>query len=170
MAGEYKPTRKVETTGAGYGPADPSSGRQSEHRPTVLMSGAGAGQYGYGPQVGQPGVAKTELLKKGPPTLAWLVLVEGIHAGHIFRLHPDATIIGRDPGCDIVLDDTAVGRQHAKVRVVEGEDKQKIFVLHDMATENSTFVNDEEIVKHELSDGDRILVGRTKLVFKQIQA
>jgi pSer/pThr/pTyr-binding forkhead associated (FHA) protein len=104
-----------------------------------------------------------------PPTFAWLVVVEGAHSGHIFRLHPDATLIGRDPGCDIVLDDTAASRQHAKARVVEGENKEKVFVIQDLATENGTFINGKEIVKRELSDGDRILIGHTKLVFKQIQ-
>ncbi len=169
MADEYKPTRRVETPGGVSGPAGPSSGGQPEYHPTVLMSDVGAGQYGYGSQVVQPGAAKTERLRVGPPTFAWLVVVEGIHAGHIFRLHPDVTLVGRDPSCDIVLDDEAASRQHAKVRVVEGEDKRNTFVLHDLATENGTFVNDEEIAKHELSDGDRILIGRTKLVFKQIQ-
>lgn len=166
MAGEYKPTRKMQQSGGWYEQEPVSSGGQPQYRPTVPMGERGPGQYG--PSV-QPGVAKTERLRVEPPTFAWLVIVEGAHAGHIFRLHPDATLIGRDPGCDIVLDDTAASRQHAKVRVVEGDDKQKTFVLHDLATENGTFVNDEEIVKHELSDGDRILIGRTQLVFKQIQ-
>ncbi len=166
MAGEYKPTRKVETPGGAPGSAGPSPGGQPKYRPTIPMSDVGAGQYGYGIQ---PGADKTVRLRKEPPTFAWLVITEGIHAGHIFRLHSDVTLIGRDPSCDIVLDDSAVSRQHAKVRVVEGEEKQKTFVLHDLATENGTFVNDGEVVKHELSDGDRILIGQTKLVFKQIQ-
>ena len=166
MASEYKPTRKVETPGGASGPAVPSPGGQPKYHPTVPMSDVGAGQYGYGVQ---PGTDKTVALRREPPTFAWLVIVDGIHAGHIFRLHSDVTVIGRDPSCDIVLDDSAISRQHDKVRVVEGEDKRKTFVLHDLATENGTFVNDEEITKHELGDGDRILIGQAKLVFKQIQ-
>ena len=169
MASEYKPTRKVEIPGGASGPAGPSPGGQPKYHPTVPISDVGAGQYGYGPQAVQPGADKTVRLRKEPPTFAWLVIVDGIHAGHIFRLHSDVTLVGRDPSCDIVLDDEAASRQHAKVRVVEGEEKQKTFVLHDLATENGTFVNDEEIVKHELGDGDRILIGQAKLVFKQIQ-
>ncbi len=167
MADEYKPTRRVETPGGVSGPAGPSPGRQPEYHPTVPIGDAGAGQYGYGPPAGQPGTDKTVGLRREPPTFAWLVIVDGIHAGHIFRLRSDVTVIGRDPSCDIVLDDSAISRQHAKVRVVE--DEEKVFVLHDLATENGTFVNDEEITKHELGDGDRILIGQTKLVFKQIQ-
>jgi pSer/pThr/pTyr-binding forkhead associated (FHA) protein len=96
-------------------------------------------------------------------------MTEGIHAGHIFRLHPDVTLVGRDSSCDIVIDDPAVSRQHAKVRVVEVDEKQKVFVVHDLATENGTLVNDEEILRHDLSDGDRIQIGETKLTFKQIE-
>jgi pSer/pThr/pTyr-binding forkhead associated (FHA) protein len=132
------------------------------------MGDRGPDQYGMG-SAGRSGALKTERLQVEPPAFAWLVAVEGPHAGHIYRLHPDVTLIGRDPSCDILLDDTAVSRHHAKVRVVEGEDKQKLFVIQDMATENGTFVNDEEIVKHELTDGDRVLIGRKKLIFKQIE-
>lgn len=170
MASDYKPTRRMETPENVSGPAGSSPGRQPEYRPTVPMSDMGAGKYGHGSPMSQPGANKTMRLRKEPPTFAWLIIVEGIHAGHIFRLHPDATLIGRDPGCDIVLDDQAASRQHAKVRVVEADDKRKTFVLHDLATENGTLVNEEEIAKQELSDGDRILIGKTKLVFKQIQA
>jgi len=145
MASEYKPTRRVEIPAAEYEPG------------------------GYGPPAVQPGMVKTERLRVEPPTFAWLVIVGGVHAGHIFRLLPEVTLIGRDPSCDIVLDDTAASRHHAKIRMVEGEDTQKVFVLHDLATENGTLVNDEEIVKYELNDGDRILIGQTKLVFKQVQ-
>ena len=166
MADEYKPTRKIEQPGGGYEP-EGVSGRQPEYHPTIPMSDKRPDRYGYGPS--QAGMAKTERLQVEPPTFAWLVIVEGPHAGRIFRLHPDVTLIGRDPSCDIVLDDTAVSRHHAKVRVIEGENKQKGFVLHDLATENGTFVNDKEIVKHELSDGDCILIGRTRLIFKQVQ-
>jgi S-DNA-T family DNA segregation ATPase FtsK/SpoIIIE len=167
MANEYKPTRKVDASAQGD-KLDASPDR----RPTVPIGDAGAGQHGYGyaSPAAQSGALRTERLRVEPPTFAWLVIVDGVHAGHVFQLHPESTLIGRDPSCDIVLDDTAASRQHARVRVVEGEDKQKIFVLHDMATENGTLVNDEEIVKHELSDNDRILIGRTKLVFKQVQA
>jgi pSer/pThr/pTyr-binding forkhead associated (FHA) protein len=96
-------------------------------------------------------------------------LVEGIHAGKIFRLHSDVTLIGRDPSCDIVLDDQAISRQHVKIRSDEGDEDEQVFVLHDLATENGTFVNDEEVLKHELSDGDHVRMGRTQMVFKQVQ-
>ena len=73
---------------------------------------------------------------------------------------------------DIVIDDNSVTRQHAKIRLLEEEregKKVKVFVLYDLATENGTFVNEQEIVKQPLQDGDHILIGRTQFVFKQVQ-
>ncbi len=165
MSGEYKPTRKMDVPGGSY----ESGGGPYEPQSTYPVGGPVAPSYGPGsPGMGYSGAAKTERLRVEPPSFAWLVVVEGIRAGHIFRLHPEITLIGRDPSCDIVLDDSAVSRQHAKVRVVEEEGKKK-FVLHDLASENGTIVNGEAIAKHELTDGDQILIGRTKLVFKQVQ-
>lgn len=165
MSSEYKPTRKVEMPGGGY----ESGGRPYEPQPTYPMGGVMPPSYGpESPGMGYSGAARTERLQVEPPSFAWLVVVEGVRAGHLFRLHPETTLIGRDPSCDIVLDDSAVSRQHAKIRVVEEEGKKK-FVLHDLASENGTFVNGEAIAKHELADGDQVLIGRIKLVFKQVQ-
>jgi hypothetical protein len=163
MSEEYRPTQKMQ--GPGSGPSQPTPQAAGEYHPTMPMSE----RQQFGPaQASYPG-AKTEVLRsKGPMALAWLAIIDGPHMGHIFRLHPDATVIGRDPGCDVVVDDAAASRQHAKIRAVEGESKQPRFVLHDLATENGTLVNDQEIAKYELEDGDYIKIGRTELVFKQV--
>ena len=173
MSDEYRPTQNMSGSGAGPSWSNAQASQpKREYNPTVQMGGGQGGQ-GQGqqfgvPQSGYPG-AKTEVLRqKGPVSLAWLVIVEGPYMGHIFRLHPDATVIGRDPSCDVVLDDSSVSRQHVKIRVDEGEDKQPHFILHDLATENGTFVNGEEAFKQALVDGDYVKIGRTELVFKQV--
>lgn len=117
-----------------------------------------------------PQVAKTELL--GPVQsneLAWLVLLSGVHAGKEFRLG-EATTIGRDPARnDVVIDDGAVSRQHAKVRLQDGQ-----FVLYDLASTEGTLIKDRETgewvetQKHVLVDGDQIKMGRETLGFMQI--
>lgn len=165
MSDEYQPTRKMQGPGGEPEWSQYEPDRQGpQYQPTIQSSQ----MQGYGPpQAGYPGASTEVLRPTGTMALAWLVIVEGPHTGHIFHLHPSATLIGRDTSCDIVLDDSAVSRQHAKIRVVE-EDKQTKFVLHDLATENGTLVNDEEIVRHDLEDGDYIKVGRTELVFKQV--
>ena len=164
MSNEYKPTRRVNQ------PGEQQEYQESpRNRPTIQRGAPRRGQRGHN-QGSRPRANETiNIRKEEPPSFAWFVMVEGIHAGKIFRLHADVTLIGRDPSCDIVLDDQAISRQHVKVRTDEDEDDDQIFVLHDLATENGTFVNDEEVLKHQLSDGDHVLMGRTELIFKQVQ-
>jgi len=117
-----------------------------------------------------PTPAPTEALRLArPEELAWLVLTSGTRAGKEFRLGETSTI-GRDPAHnDIVVDDSAMSRQHAKVRLQEGQ-----FVLYDLASTGGTFVKDREtgewaeVQKHTLVDGDQIKMGRTVLAFMQI--
>lgn len=131
------------------------------YRPTMRMSG----ERSYGPTNAN---ATVSLRPSEPPTFAWLVVIEGIHAGHLFKINGDSTVIGRDTACDVVLDDATASRQHAKIRV-EGEKEDKHFVIFDLATENGTSVNGEEVMKHVLEDDDRIIIGETNLAFKQVK-
>jgi hypothetical protein len=112
--------------------------------------------------------AKTEILGGPPPSFAWLVIREGPRAGQIFRLHAEGTSIGRDSQCDIILDDDAASRQHARLRTEKNGDGEAQFFLYDLATANGTKVNGQPVVKQPLSDGDLIEIGRTRLVFKQL--
>lgn len=65
------------------------------------------------------------------------------------------TSIGRDPGCDIVLPDANVSRQHAKIYVME--DKLEI---KDMGSRNGTFVNNQRIEGMTVvRTGDEIIIG-----------
>ncbi|MBN1995399.1 MAG: FHA domain-containing protein [Anaerolineae bacterium] len=137
------------------------------YRPTEQMGQAGQ-QAGYGPAGMAGPQAKTELLDTTPPTFAWVVIREGMRAGKIYHLNPDDTTIGRDTDCDVILDDSAISRQHVKIRVLKNSEGEQEFVLHDLATPNGTKLNGEEVVKHPLKDGDRIEIGRTVLVFKKV--
>lgn len=63
-------------------------------------------------------------------------------------------LIGRDPGCDIVIPDRQVSRQHARLQVTpEG------VILEDLGSKNGTFVNGEPILGAvQLHDNDVIQV------------
>lgn len=115
---------------------------------------------------------KTEALTpKGPRIIAMLVGLEGAPgiAGQIFRLDTaEGTMIGRDYECDIVVDEPAVSRQHAKVKLEEVEKGRLQFFIQDLATENGTVVNGQKVIKHYLNENDRITLGRATLVFKMI--
>lgn len=117
--------------------------------------------------IGTPPRRATEVLQKAEPVnMAWLVMKEGPRAGHSFPLS-ETTSIGRDTGNDIIIDDTSMSGQHAKVKFEDG----KLFTLTDLASTNGSFVFDpqknnwERIYRLEMSDGMRVKLGRTVLHF-----
>lgn len=120
------------------------------------------------------GRQKTEVLRpRGPKIIAMLVGVEGAPGidSQIFRLDVfEGTTIGRDYTCDIVIDEPAVSRLHARVKLDEVERGQYRFFIQDLATENGTVVNGEKIIKHYLTEDDRVTLGRATLVFKLVDA
>ena len=70
-------------------------------------------------------------------------------------------VIGRHPGCDIVLDDASVSRQHAAVTVADGA----VFI-EDLRSRNGTSVNGQPLtVKRLLGDGDEIAVCGDRFFF-----
>jgi hypothetical protein len=118
--------------------------------------GGGAGGVLLGP-------AKTELLHKTPEEVAYLIIRSGTRAGKEYRLG-EVTTIGRDgQQCEIIIDDTACSGQHARVKLENSR-----FILHDLASTNGTKVNNSEIARHVLEDGDQIDIGKTKLTFMQL--
>jgi diguanylate cyclase (GGDEF)-like protein len=75
----------------------------------------------------------------------------------IGTLHPmtaDHLSLGRDPGCDIVIDDHAVSRLHARV----GARGDRYYLL-DLQSTNGSFVNDEPTLIRILEDGDYVRLG-----------
>lgn len=112
---------------------------------------------------------ETVILGGPPPSFAWLVVKSGPRAGVLFRLNPKGSNIGRDSTLnDFILDDSALSRQHARLRVEKNDEGEEQHFIYDLATANGTFVNGEQIVKQGLVDGDEILIGQTTLVFKQL--
>lgn len=138
----------------------PSTPAAVGHVPTVVVGPAPVAGAGA---VAAPPMAKTEMVRRKPEAMGWLMVEQGPHTGREFRLR-EITAIGRSGDNDIILDDPAVSRQHAKVRL-EG----KAFTIFDLGAANPIQVNGREIGKHQLMDGDRIEIGKSVLVFKQIQ-
>jgi len=100
----------------------------------------------------------------GEPTFAWLVIVEGDGRGIKFDIFTDQNIIGRGEQCHIQLEDSYASELHAIIAEKEG-----VFHAWDLGSKNGTKLNGEELLGHsELSDGDTIEIGKTKLVFKKV--
>ncbi len=75
------------------------------------------------------------------------------------ELEPRRHVIGRAPGCDIVLErDPAVGALHAEL--VHGVDGWSI---RDLDSKNGTFLDGEPVYHRALRNGDVVQVGRSRL-------
>jgi pSer/pThr/pTyr-binding forkhead associated (FHA) protein len=74
-------------------------------------------------------------------------------------------IIGRDPGCGVVLDDITVSRRHAELRR-DGD----LVTLADLGSLNGTFVNRSPVETAVLHDGDAIWIGEHRMIFRSPRA
>ncbi|MBI5877330.1 MAG: FHA domain-containing protein [Chloroflexi bacterium] len=85
--------------------------------------------------------------------------------GHFVAIRHDSLTIGRDPGCDLRLNDRQVSRRHARiVRHSSG------YAIHDLDSPNGVRVQGRKVESVLLRDGDRIEIGRARLVFRQTSA
>jgi hypothetical protein len=134
----------------------------------------------FGPQQPPAATEQTMIISERPtPVFAWLVQVDGpdrAAIGKVYNLRPDTTTIGRAAANNLPLRDDTISAQHARIRVEAREDKEPAFVLYDMGSRNGTFVGARETYKdeenkkyrHELQDGDFLLIGETTLAFKKL--
>ena len=84
-----------------------------------------------------------------------LVGVEGVVAGRAFTVTAEGLKIGRDPANEVVIDDTGISRQHARVILHNGA-----VWVQDAGSRNGVFVNGERVADHkQMGAGDRISIG-----------
>ena len=92
--------------------------------------------------------------------MAWLVAVDGEHAGRRFSLDAPC-LVGRGPYNHVVLDDTRVSRQHAKVSPEPGG-----HVVYDLNSANGTFVNEVQVKRQKLTAADVVRFGPFSFKFE----
>lgn len=71
--------------------------------------------------------------------------------------------IGREPTCDIPIDNIGASREHATI-----EETDEGHILADLGSQNGTFVRGEKIFHHKLKDGDEFFIGKLAFVFEQL--
>lgn len=92
--------------------------------------------------------------------LPLLRVVEGAGQGSVLVLHRAVYTLGRREGCDLVLPDPRVSREHARVeRDASGTE------LVDLGSTNGTFVNGQRVGRCRLRNGDRIRLGGVLLEY-----
>ncbi|MCZ6603163.1 MAG: FHA domain-containing protein [Planctomycetota bacterium] len=75
-----------------------------------------------------------------------------------FLIEGPEVVIGRDPACQLPLDDRKISRSHARIL-----DRQGRLTLRDLGSRNGTYINDKRIGPEDgevtLGDQDRIRIG-----------
>ena len=74
------------------------------------------------------------------------------------ELGPGSYKVGRGEGCEVLLDDETVSREHCIIEVLAEKS-----VLRDLGSMNGTTLNDKRVDEAELKDGDVIALGKTKI-------
>jgi adenylate cyclase len=72
------------------------------------------------------------------------------------------TAIGRHPDNTLEVPDRSVSKFHAQIQRAAGGS----FVLQDLGSRNGTFVAGQRIQRHELGDGDELVLGTVKYRFR----
>lgn len=98
-----------------------------------------------------PRLSRAELAVDRVP---FLKILEGHQAGLILVLDGDELTLGRDPACDIVLDEIGVSRFHCAVRRSGNG-----WEVADLNSTNGTFVNDKQISRSDLYEEDTLMLG-----------
>lgn len=77
----------------------------------------------------------------------------------------ETLVVGRDPGCSLVIEDPRVSKRHARLRWTGTG-----WALEDIGSKNGTTVNAEPAVGGELRDGDSISLGGLPARFERLTA
>lgn len=75
-------------------------------------------------------------------------------------LTKDLYVIGRHPNSDIHIDNLGVSRSHARL-MKEGDH----YIIEDLNSANGTFVNQTQITRQVLKEGDIIHIGKYTLLY-----
>jgi len=103
---------------------------------------------------------KIATAKKGKASLRQM---NGTFIGRKYPVNKGSTLVGRDPGLDVTIQEDSVSRRHAEL-IYDGDSLQVI----DLESTNGTFINDKPVKNKTASHGDLIRFGN--IIFKYIPA
>ncbi|MFN0061025.1 MAG: sigma 54-interacting transcriptional regulator [Myxococcaceae bacterium] len=115
----------------------------------------------------QPSVTQSLLLQADKVSraqvYAWSVEVAaGPDKGRKVRTLDSLVRVGTDPSNDLVLSDPTISRRHAEI-----ERTERGLILRDVGSRNGTVLDGRTIVAAFLKPGDKVLLGKTRIVIKR---
>ena len=141
-------------------PAMPAVAAEETTRKTAMLGRESGGRS----DVGGATITGKDLHKMGILELPKdkrfsLAVIQGAATGQIFQITRTRTTLGRS-GSDINLDDPEASRQHAVVEVI-GETA----IVRDLGSTNGTFVDNDRIEHHSLTNHMEFRIGSHVLMF-----
>jgi pSer/pThr/pTyr-binding forkhead associated (FHA) protein len=110
-----------------------------------------------------------------PQEVGWLIVHDENAAKQTFALQVGSNTVGRKGSKPadilIVTNDLYMSRNHCSVTVVLQKDATLSYILQDIGSQNSTYVNQTKLQASDivyLNDGDTIQIGHTKVVIKTV--
>ena len=76
-------------------------------------------------------------------------------SGNPIEVTRDKSLVGRDPGCEIVVTDGSVSRRHARLELRDGV----TWWVVDQGSANGTYVNSLKVAETALKDGQELRFG-----------
>jgi pSer/pThr/pTyr-binding forkhead associated (FHA) protein len=89
-----------------------------------------------------------------------LVVSKGPQLGERFYIDRPTLSVGRDPECDIFLNDMTVSRAHARFDL-----DQSTLTVTDLGSLNGTYVNGTIVDKAQIAGGDIVQIGTFQMVY-----
>ena len=94
------------------------------------------------------------------PPEVFLEILDGEQEGHLFPITDKTVTIGREPSCDLVLQDPYVSRKHCQI-VFRGDH----FTVLDLGSLNKTKVKNNIYIQKNLKHDNILTLGKTRLRF-----
>ncbi|HIN94425.1 MAG TPA: FHA domain-containing protein, partial [Planctomycetes bacterium] len=140
-------------------PTLPGSGKLPTSRPPQRSAAVkiAAQTFPDDPRHVAAGIAATVGRRR---SMASLFVIQGPDRGRRYELAEVSVTIGRESSNGIQLHDTEASRRHVELRKNEGS-----YELVDLESSNGTFVNNARIEQRLLQNGDRVEIGRTRMIF-----
>lgn len=152
--GEPAPTRKFTTP-----PAPTPSGAVIEPDVTSIVSAEQLAAMSEAAKADAPAADGTDERTFMLP-VAGLLINSDTPSPSEYRLAA-MNYLGRAEDSHVMIARPGVSRKHALIVAGTGG-----FSIKDLASQNGTFVNGQRITEQPLNDGDQIVIGDTKLVFR----
>jgi serine/threonine-protein kinase len=108
---------------------------------------------------------KASLTSEAPAEKPTAVVLVAQKTGEQLRLNDLATVVGRAPECDRVLQFADVSKRHCQILVEKGQ-----VIVEDLSSANGTFVNRKKIKRVVLKDGDILRISSHRFQVRLLTA